>query len=32
MIQGGLFEVEVTAKQGRDVSYSVTVLGRLAAL
>ena len=30
VIQGGLFEVEVTAKQGRDVSYSVTVGGRLA--
>jgi hypothetical protein len=30
VVQGGLFEVEVTAKQGRDVSYSVTVGGRLA--
>ncbi len=30
VIQGGLFEVEATAKQGRDVSYSVTVGGRLA--
>ena len=30
VVQGGLFEVEVTAKQGRDVSYSVMVGGRLA--
>ncbi|KAL3780392.1 hypothetical protein ACHAW5_006466 [Stephanodiscus triporus] len=29
VIQGGLFKVEVTAKQGRDVSYSVTVGGRM---
>ena len=32
VVQGGLFEVEVTAKQGSDVSYSVTVRGRLGAL
>ena len=30
VVQGGLFEVEVIAKQGRDVSYSVTVGGKLA--
>lgn len=29
VIQGGLFEVEVTAKQGCDVRYSVTVGGKL---